>query len=374
MLEENCTYQISQGNTIIWNSPWVQGWKNIHSLLQDIVSGSVLPDTISDLWLPNTKIWDFDKINSLFDPLLATQIQQLSISHHKRPDIPCWKPSTNGKCTAKSAYHFLNPAAQMPIVHTGSRAISPQAQILLNRFWNHKNIQPRYKAFASRLIRQALASGDKAARFSNIIDKHCSTCGQVETDDHLFFNCSFSRAVWFAADPPLRIDQLPQLTGHVQEPLEIILDTNNCMQEMQRVITTLWFLWKARNDKRFNNKTWTVSQVLHASLADIHTTNKYLQEDREELRRQQPAPGEHIQEEQTQPSGVQVHVDAAINQVPARYEARKAGLGVHIQGEICGSVTELLIQSTHHQSHDPLHAEALALQLATEITQALGIQ
>jgi hypothetical protein len=46
LLEENSTYQISQGNTIIWNSPWVQGWKNIHSLLQDFEQGYVLHNTI----------------------------------------------------------------------------------------------------------------------------------------------------------------------------------------------------------------------------------------------------------------------------------------------------------------------------------------
>jgi epoxyqueuosine reductase QueG len=69
----------------------------------------------------------------------------------------------------------------------------------------------------------------------------------------------------------------------------------------------------------------------YTSFADIHTTNKYLQEDREEIGRQQLACQESIQE-QTQPTGVQVHVDAAINQVPARYEARKAGLGVHTKG------------------------------------------
>jgi hypothetical protein len=91
---------------------------------------------------------------------------------------------------------------------------------------------------------------------------------------------------------------------------------------------------------------------LHAAIADINTTNKYLTEDRDEQQ------GQHA------PPATQVHVDAAINQVPARYERRKAGLGVHIQGEIQGNTTELLIQATHVQAQDPLHAEALVLQLS----------
>jgi hypothetical protein len=112
----------------------------------------------------------------------------------------------------------------------------------------------------------------------------------------------------------------------------------------------------------------------HASLADIHTTNKYLHEDREDLGRQQPGTEKQIHEEQTQPNSAQVHVDAAINQVPARYEAKRAGLGIHIQGELWGSDSGLLIQAIHHQALDPLHAEALARQLASEIIQTLGAQ
>jgi hypothetical protein len=89
MLEDNCSYQISQGNTIIWNNPWVQGWENIHSLLQETAPGSAIPNTISDLWLPDSKIWDFDKINTISDPSLAAQIQQLTISHRNNIDKHC---------------------------------------------------------------------------------------------------------------------------------------------------------------------------------------------------------------------------------------------------------------------------------------------
>jgi hypothetical protein len=131
---------------------------------------------------------------------------------HNQISLPIPKPSYSGAhCPYRQSGHLPS-------------STNPTKQIL-----ETLNIQHRYKAFAWRLIRQALASGDRGARFSNNIDKHCSTCGQVETDDHLFFNCSFAIAVWFAVDPPLRTDQLSQLTGYVQEQLEIILDTNNSM-------------------------------------------------------------------------------------------------------------------------------------------------
>ena len=38
---------------------------------------------------------------------------------------------------------------------------------------------------------------------------------------------------------------------------------------LQQVLSRLWYLWKARNDYRFNNNKWTVKRVCHETEADI---------------------------------------------------------------------------------------------------------
>jgi hypothetical protein len=40
--------------------------------------------------------------------------------------------------------------------------------------------------------------------------QHCSTCGVVEDDVHLFFHCDLPQAVWFSFTPSMRTDNLPQ--------------------------------------------------------------------------------------------------------------------------------------------------------------------
>jgi len=72
-----------------------------------------------------------------------------------------------------------------------------------------KNAASSHQDLSRRLIRRALATGYRAARFSQHIDEHCTHCGIIETDAHLFFHCDFARAVWFSATPPLRTDNLP---------------------------------------------------------------------------------------------------------------------------------------------------------------------
>ena len=133
--------------------------------------------------------------------------------------------------------------------------------------WKLRELPPLIKTFTWRLIRRALATGDRAGRYTPRIDKHCSTCGLVENDAHLFFHCDFARAVWFSTQPPLRTDSLPQEDDGVQ-----LTDTiDNSL--MQKILITMWYLWKARNDKRFANKNCTAWQLHHAVAAYITTIN-----------------------------------------------------------------------------------------------------
>jgi hypothetical protein len=121
------------------------------------------------------------------------------------------RPAKKGDCTTKNIYRTLmsQVQVQLPTTTTGSRSILPQANQILQRTWKLKTLPPLIKTFAWRLIRRALATGSRASRFSQHIDEHCTYCGILETDAHLFFHCDFARAVWFSATPPLRTDNLP---------------------------------------------------------------------------------------------------------------------------------------------------------------------
>jgi hypothetical protein len=46
-----------------------------------------------------------------------------------------------------------------------------------------------------------------------------------------------------------------------------------------KILNILWYLWKARNDKKFNNKCWTPRQVQHAANPDFKVAQSVLQED-----------------------------------------------------------------------------------------------
>ena len=149
---------------------------------------------------------------------------------------------------------YLNKQLQVQINNQGSRTITQEALQILNRVWKHKILSPCIKAFTWRLMRRALATGARAGAYTAKISKECATCNLLENDSHLFFHCTFARAVWFSASPPLITSSLPHEQDGVQDNLTSLITSNTTDDELQIILTTLWYIWKARNDTRFNNK------------------------------------------------------------------------------------------------------------------------
>lgn len=104
------------------------------------------------------------------------------------------------------------------------------------------------KTFAWRLLRQALATGERAEKYSTKIDQNCKLCNTIETDAHLFFECPFAKAVWFAGDNPIRTDNLPTGDQGVQAQLAYVLPSTSSPEKIQDPLSTIWHIWKTRND------------------------------------------------------------------------------------------------------------------------------
>ncbi|CAN6310233.1 unnamed protein product [Urochloa humidicola] len=371
----------------------------MHNRLQDTAPTNSIPNTVADLWLPNTKQWDTHKIQLVFGINSVHDFNQVQIINHNHDDYLCWESSTSGSCTAKDAYLALLTQLPPSTTNQGSRALPQPILVILTKVWKHKYLQPRYKTFAWRLLRQALATAKRASRFSQNIDNKCAYCGRVEDDNHLFFSCDFSRAVWFAGTPSIRTDQLPQGNQGVQQEVSYLFSNNISLQEIQRIFTTLWYIWKARNDLRFNNKSWKVSSILHAVQADIHTTNSYIADHNTQQILPQ-IPNLQINSVNTPTNihtmstgaenlsnhritnlpqitthgffaGTKCYIDAAITPHIQRYFARQAGLGILIEGQDHPLYRNIFIQAITDGALDPLQAETHAMVLAAKIISNL---
>ncbi|XP_062186293.1 uncharacterized protein LOC133889797 [Phragmites australis] len=384
-LTSNCFYQILQGNSNIWSQPWCPIWNNMHAYLTLSTQGEQIPNIVSDLWLPNSKRWDEEKITHFFGQQAAQSILQVPVSQHEGEDILCWKPVASGICTAKEAYRHLAGQHFQPIPQQGERSLPIPILTLLNQIWKDGLMQPRVKTFAWRLLRQAIATGERAGRYSSHIDENCKRCGIRENDHHLFFTCVFARAVWFSADPPLRSDVLPEDDTGIHSPIIFLFQTGVHKVHIHKVFTTLWFIWKARNDHRFNSKVWTVQQVHHLTNATVQAFNPF-------------AGTQHnnqcIQEQENSTAlikhshGVQDHVEAQVIvqrvQIGGAANAHQDDISrsvQHIQEGEQGpqqlqrqlNISGIFITAQIFQAHGPLMAEAQAVSLAAKVVKSLGL-
>ena len=211
--------------------------------------GTSCPAYVKDLWHLDTKQWDEQIISSHFDDDFKNQILQIPIIKADFEDEICWIHTPNAQCTTKSAYKCFPQVAL-----TSSRiSISPAEKEIWWQVWRNKRLAPRVKTFAWRLIRRALATGARASKFSKHIAKECSRCGMLETDSHLFFHCTFAKAVWFSTTLGLRTDAY-DTTLYPSNIIHAMLQIHQPENSVDKIFTLLWCIWKARNDFLFNKK------------------------------------------------------------------------------------------------------------------------
>jgi hypothetical protein len=65
----------------------------------------------------------------------------------------------------------------------------------------------------------------------------------------------------------------PHIYG-IQHILPHFLSLNATEQNMTQILLILWYIWKARNDQRFQRKVWTFMQVLHAAQSHFTTNSQ----------------------------------------------------------------------------------------------------
>jgi hypothetical protein len=98
------------------------------------------------------------------------------------------------------------------------------------------------------------------------------------------------RAVWSTANLAFTIDNILAEDDGIQLTLPLLITPNSSDELLCKTFFTMWYIWKARNDNRFQRKTWHPWQVHHAVVAHLNTHMTALWEVTEGTEIQQPLP------------------------------------------------------------------------------------
>ncbi|PNX73684.1 ribonuclease H [Trifolium pratense] len=106
ILMHGCRWSIGSGASInIMSEPWLRGEDGAW-LPSPQVQG-VHNFTVNDLMIPNMKLWDKEKIDSIFPLHIANRILATPLLNMVAEDSLVWSDSTHGEYSVKSGYKLL---------------------------------------------------------------------------------------------------------------------------------------------------------------------------------------------------------------------------------------------------------------------------
>ncbi|CAA7019717.1 unnamed protein product [Microthlaspi erraticum] len=233
-------------STSLWNDSWLSHTTPLKPLgppnLQDKDA------TVASLI--NASGWDKQKIEDLI-PHHLPQIMSIRPSLKGAQDCYVWIPSKSGDYTVKTGYHISRSLREQPAgnIHT---TINWNADIWLG------HLSLKIKLFLRKILHKALPMGENLLNRGLLDSACCIHCGELETDEHLFFRCEFARKVWALAPFSKTID----LTSINFEASVTVLKRLICLPPTGISSGPLspwifWTIWSARNHRLFENRPFS---------------------------------------------------------------------------------------------------------------------
>ncbi|GMJ02217.1 hypothetical protein like AT4G29090 [Hibiscus trionum] len=203
--------------------------------------------------------WNFPLLSSIFPPDIIAHIKGI-----KCPDLldctdTCvWRWSTSQKFSISSAYKHL----QEPAWDTESP--------VWKLFWQCP-VPQRVRIFCWLVFRQKLLTNTVRCQRRLTDDSSCPLCAHPqETNCHTLRDCPAATEVWKRVIPAALRDTFFTMTAATwlcNNLSSRLIDTQTMVQWPVLFASTLWQIWKNRNDVVFNNADVPASVTLRRSIA-----------------------------------------------------------------------------------------------------------
>jgi hypothetical protein len=243
ILMNGCRWRIGNGNSIkIMREPW----------LRDI-EGAWLPSPqdqgvhnlfVNDLMLPNMKVWDKRKIESLFPMDVANRILDIPLFDMFGEDKLVWVDSPYGHYSVKSGYKLM--------LNIIGKDVNASQQEDWHSLWKIL-APPKTKHLLWRVCKGCLPTRLRLQEKRVPCTLLCPLCNQEEEDEwHTFFGCETSLQAWQAAGLGAVI--MPRLQQHFgAKKVLFSVCTGDDHMTAGLVATVAWVLWNNRNNKVWND-------------------------------------------------------------------------------------------------------------------------
>ncbi|KAF6138532.1 hypothetical protein GIB67_022566 [Kingdonia uniflora] len=188
------------------------------------------------------------------------------------------------RCTEKvpsTRPTMIEVVSRLHGVRSFSKWTEDQAQNYRWRMIGNIKISVKVRLFLWKLYNMKLPTVDiLALAYPVRLDMICSLCYEhPESHQHLFFECSYARRIWFVSPLTIRTHQLP--LSNLPATLDILLfklydDLHQKVLHTVMVTKILWEIWQTRNESRFK------FLPVNASMTSNHSSHSKTRREDEE--------------------------------------------------------------------------------------------
>jgi hypothetical protein len=245
--------------TSLWFDPWING-KSLISLLgwTNLIyfgGANLKVDSIIEnhKWNPN---------NHPAASIFKNAIEKIEIDPNSATDCWKWKLSKREKFSFKATWDYLK----------GFETNMEWCSVI----WNKANC-PKMAHCAYFALLNRLPTRDRCKKWSknNFFDTKCLLCNmESESADHLFFDCIFSRHIWFIAKNKLFFSQNKPMQS-IKDSIQYIQESFNFKSEKFNkasimLTTAIYHIWKERNARQHSNKKTDAIKIWKNIEIDFH--------------------------------------------------------------------------------------------------------
>ncbi|CAA7014949.1 unnamed protein product [Microthlaspi erraticum] len=236
-------------NTRAWEDPWIPTSPARPANARTPVAHPRM--TVSDFINRDTKEWNLRMLEEYMSPEEIPLIQSLAISKNFHMDSYSWSYTKHGLYTVKSGYwvarNLLNPVE-------GSYS-EPSIRPLQAHAWRMKAPQ-KIRHLVWQIISGYLAVTKNLIHRGMRCDNNCPRCGAPEeTINHAIFECPPALQTWAlatTATPPTLFPS-PDIYTNMDYLFWRRPDSEREDEDNDPFPWIIWFIWKARNEKLFQD-------------------------------------------------------------------------------------------------------------------------
>lgn len=294
-------WRVGNGKSIyIWKDKWLPDQSNAsvstppYPFLEDA--------KVSSIMLNQGVGWDSEVILEIFNSRDANLIMSTPLSMSNRDDKLIWTKEDRGIFSVKSCYRAL----------VGDH--NSADRVIWALIWKIK-IPPKARFFFWQACVSCLPTADLLRMKKVDCPEYCQVCqNDSESIIHILVNCDLAKECWVLFNIQVNTDDNETFAEWTTQIFQALNKEQICL-----FIMICWYIWMARNDKVWHNRTTTATRVMERARQHLRDWREVM----DEGKRSSIHNHRFTEKWKKPPQGyTKLNVDAAIN-----VAERKTGFG-----------------------------------------------